>query len=187
MTTLFRPLSALLLLILMGFAGLIQAQSNGGYIVELVIFSNPSAQLGAAEVPEFDWTDGPTQLRVTARGDVRRIDSSRYRLAGEVNKLQAQNYQVLLHQAWVQPEDPDLTIAVNEGAPLGDIYPAQALVKIGRERLLEAHVTAWVTRQIGDAGQLVSDRLHQIRRLRLNETHYLDHQNMGVLINISRN
>ena len=187
MTTFSRPLYALLLLLLIGFASQASAQSNSGYIVELVIFSNPSAQLGAAEVPSIDWADSATQLSTTARGDVQRIDSSRYRLTGDVSKLQAQNYQVLLHQAWVQPDDPDMTIAVNDGALMGEVYPAQALIRLGRERLLEAHVTAWVTRQIGDAGQLVSDRLHQIRRLRLNETHYLDHQNMGVLITISRN
>lgn len=184
MTTL-RSLQLLALLTLCGWLGLAQAQSQNQYQVELVIFSQPSAQLTRGTEPAYDWADRATKLSQTTRGDVRSLDSSRHSLSSEAGKLSAQGYKVVLHKAWTQPDDKNLVIAIHEGQELDGVYPVQALISLGRERLLEVDITAWINNQTRD-GEIVSERIKQIRRLRLDETHYLDHQSMGMLIRISR-
>ncbi|WP_022962371.1 CsiV family protein [Halopseudomonas pelagia] len=181
-----RSLQLLALLTLCGWMGLAQAQSQNNYQVELVIFSQPSAQLTPGTAPSYGWADQATKLGETTRSDVRILDSSRHRLSSDAGKLSAQGYKVVLHQAWTQPDDNNLVIAVHEGQEMDGVYPVQALISLGRERLLEVDITAWINNQTQER-ELVSERIKQIRRLRLNETHYLDHQSMGMLIRISRN
>ncbi|MFN3580863.1 MAG: CsiV family protein [Pseudomonas sp.] len=182
MKSVIRPLQLALLLLLTFTAALTQAQS--AYQVEVVIFTQPSAQITGGSPPGFNWADQAIDLDSTARSDVRRLDSSRHSLGSDASKLSAQGYQVLLHQAWVQPEDASLAVAVHEGQEFDSQYPVQALVSLGRERLLEVDVSAWINSET--ASGVVTDQLRQKRRLRLNETHYLDHQSMGMLIRVSR-
>lgn len=183
--TSLRSLPLLAFLVLFSWMGLAQAQSQNAYQVEVVIFSQPSAQLTPGTPPSYAWADQATLLSETARSDVRSLDSSRHRLSSDASKLSSQGYKVVLHQAWTQSDDSNLVVAIHEGQEMGGIYPVQALVRLGRERLLEVDVTAWINNQTQN-GEMVSERLKQIRRLRLDETHYLDHQSMGMLIRISR-
>lgn len=182
----FRPLHLLALLVLSSWLGLAQAQSQNTYQVEVVIFSQPSAQLTPGTPPSYDWADQATLLSETARSDVRQLDSSRHRLSSDAGKLSSQGYKVVLHQAWTQPDDGHLVVAVHEGQDMDGVYPVQALVRLDRKRLLEVDVTAWLNSQTQNQ-EIVSERIKQIRRLRLDETHYLDHQSMGMLIRVSRN
>lgn len=184
--TSFRSLQLLVLLTLCSWIGLAQAQSQNNYQVELVIFSQPSAQLTPGTAPSYGWADQATKLSETTRSDVRMLDTSRHRLSSDAGKLSAQGYKVVLHQAWIQPDDKNLLIAVHEGQEMDAVYPVQALISLGRERLLEVDITAWLNNQTQDR-ELISERIRQTRRLRLNETHYLDHQSMGILIRISGN
>ncbi|MBQ0744794.1 MAG: hypothetical protein KBT85_16000 [Pseudomonas sp.] len=183
--TSLRSLQLLTILALSGWMGLAQAQSQNTYQVEVVIFSQPSAQLTPGTAPSYDWADQATDLTVTTRSDVRNLDSSRLELSSDAGKLSAQGYKVVLHKAWTQPDDSSLAVAVHEGQEMGGIYPVQALVSLGQERLLEVDITAWINNQTQN-GEIVSERIKQIRRLRLDETHYLDHQSMGMLVRISR-
>ncbi|MFO7706479.1 MAG: CsiV family protein [Halopseudomonas sp.] len=181
----FRALQLLTLLVLSGWLGLAQAQSQNTYQVEVVIFAQPSAQLTPGTVPSYGWADQATRLSETTRSNIRSLDSSRFQLSSDAGKLSSKGYKVVLHQAWTQPDDSDLVIAVHEGQEMDGVYPVQALVSLGREQMVEVDVTAWINNQTQDR-ELVSERIKQTRRLRLDETHYLDHQSMGMLVRISR-
>lgn len=183
--TSLRSLQLLAILVLSSWIGLAQAQSQNNYRVEVVIFSQPSAQLTPGTAPSYGWADSATQLSETTRSDVRSLDSSRLELSSDASKLSSQGYKVVLHRAWTQPDDRSLAVAVHEGQEMGGVYPVQALVSVGEERLLAVDITAWINNQTQD-GDIVSERIKQIRRLRLNETHYLDHQSMGMLVRVSR-
>lgn len=66
----------------------------------------------------------------------------------------------------------------------GDLlYPVQGLVSLDTDPL-SARVTLWLNH--ATAAEPVSERLQTTRRLRLDETHYLDHRSLGALIRISQ-
>ena len=158
------------------------------YLVELVVFSQPDAQLVPSAPLEQDWEAQSIKLDDTARSDVRSIDPVRYQLTDDVQKLESHGYQVKLHQAWIQPADTNLSVAVHQGASLETdvpLYPTQGLVSL-EEEPLTAHVTLWLNHITSHLDEPVSERLQTTRRLRLNETQYLDHKSMGALIRISR-
>lgn len=183
--TFLRSLQLLALLFLSVWLGLAQAQSQNTYQVEVVIFSQPSAQLTPGTAADYSWADQAVQLSETTRSNIRSLDNSQFQLSSDASKLSTQGYKVVLHQAWTQPDDSELVIAVHEGEEMDGVYPVQALVSLGREQMVEVDVTAWINNQTQDR-ELVSERIKQTRRLRLDETHYLDHQSMGMLIRISR-
>jgi hypothetical protein len=96
-----------------------------------------------------------------------------------------------MHNAWIQPTDSRLKVAVHQGERLGDHFPVEAVVGLQRNQdSLTLDVKAWrhmaARDQTDQNGTLVSEQLHQIRRLRLDEVHYLDHQSMGMLVKVSR-
>jgi hypothetical protein len=186
-----RMTQSLLLLTLVFMATVTQAQSESAYQIEVILFTQPSAQISGGRTPDFDWANEAVMLEETARSDVRKLDSTQHRLDREAGKLTAQGYQILMHNAWIQPADSRLTVAVHQGESLGDHYPIEAVVGLQRSAdSLALDVKAW--RHIAVRGQtdqdstLVSEQLHQIRRLRLDEVHYLDHQSMGMLVRVSR-
>jgi hypothetical protein len=165
----------------------VQAQDLGAYQVETIVFAQPSAPLSGSRTPEYNWADDAVVLEDTARSDVRKLDVTQHRMDREADKLAASGYQILMHQAWIQPADSNLTVALHEGESLGEHYPVEAVVGLerGQESMLLG-VMAWrhtgVRSQDGLANTVVSEKLHQSRRLRLDEVHYLDHQSMGMLV-----
>lgn len=178
-------LQPLLAAVLLSSSLLAQAQE---YLVELVVFSQPGAQLLPAALPGHDWADRATELDETVRGDVRSIDPGRHQLDGDARKLQNNGYQIRMHRAWTQPADGYLSVAVKDGENLAAInedplYPVQGLVTLDGDPLT-ARVTLWLNHATGAAP--VSERLQTTRRLRLDETHYLDHRSLGALIRVSR-
>lgn len=183
--TSLRSLQLLAILALSGWMSLAQAQSQNSYQVEVVIFSQPSAQLTPGTAPDYGWAEQATHLTETTRSDVRSLDSSRLALSSDASKLRSQGYKIVLHKIWTQPDNKGLAVAVHEGEEIDGLYPVQALLSLGQERLLEVDITAWINNRTQD-GEFVSERIKQIRRLRLDETHYLDHQSMGMLVRISR-
>ena len=127
----------------------------------------------------------------TARADVRSIDKTRYQLDSQVRKLEQSGYEIYLHQAWSQPLDNDLVVALHRGQADNGIYPVQGLVRLSQENLTELQVAFWRNRPAAGLGiqsssSVVSEQLHQTRALRPNEVHYLDHQSLGMLVTISR-
>jgi hypothetical protein len=162
------------------------ALAQESYIVEVVFFSQPGGQIAAAHSPDPDWTANAIDLANTARADVRPIDPSRHRLEQQAAQLSRQGYRVHLHRAWTQPAGADLTVAVEE-PPVGGIVPVQGLVTLAQDRPLEVAVNFWRNHATGGDQRVVSEQLQQRRRLRLDETHYLDHQSLGMLVRVSRN
>lgn len=168
-------------IVLFGASWLLGAGAHADtYILEVVLFSQPSAQWQQAEPPHWSWADQATLLEQSARSDLRGIDSSRHQLQRDAERLTGNGYQVLLHRAWEQPADPDLQVAVHAGESRGDLYPAQGLVSLSSQGALQVDLEFWLNRDQG------SEHLQQSRRLRLNETHYLDHQSLGMLVRVWR-
>lgn len=156
------------------------AAQASSYLVEVLLFSQPSPSWQHGEAPHWSWADQAVQLEQTTRSDLQRIDPTRYQLQRDADRLSSSGYKVLLHTAWQQPADADLQIALHQGENQGDLYPVQGLVTLTSERPLEIDLQFWLNRADG------SEKLHHLRRLRLDETHYLDHQSLGLLVRISR-
>lgn len=186
-----RTLQQLALLSLTILATAAQAQMADTYQVEAIVFAQPSAPIGGNRTPDIQWSDDAVMLDETARSDVRRLDDTQLRLDREANKLRAQGYQILMHSAWVQPADRSMKVAVHGGESLGDHYPVEAVVGLQRgQEAMQVDVKAWRHTAVGAPGEatsrIVSEQLNQTRRLRPDETHYLDHQGMGMLVRITR-
>lgn len=180
--TLLKPLLATLLLC----AG-IQAQAQE-YLVELVVFGQPGAQLVPAASPDHDWADRAVRLEEGFHSEVRTVDPHRHQLEAEARKLESNGYQIKLHRAWQQPADSYLSVAVHQGPVLTtedsqQLYPAQALVSLS-DAPLAAKVTLWLNH--ATAAEPVSERLQVTRSLRLDQTYYLDHRSLGALIRVTR-
>ncbi|WP_193074151.1 CsiV family protein [Pseudomonas sp. FME51] len=179
----FRLLAALTLL---SCSALAQAQ----YLVEVVVFSQPGAQIVPGASPEHDWDWQAVSLDATTRSDVRSIDRTRYSLDSQTSKLAAKGYTIRLHRAWTQPADSDLTVALHEGGNLaapngGSLYPVQGVISLDGDPLT-AKVTFWLNHASEGMAEPISERLQSTRRLRANEIYYLDHKSMGLLIRISK-
>ena len=180
MKLLSKLLSIALLSTLAGFSLVASAEE---YLVEVVFFGQPSAPLVQGSNPELDWEVDAVDLENTARTDVRAIDQAR--------KLEQNGYQIYLHQAWSQPLDNDLVVALHRGNPENGVYPIQGLVNLRQATLTELKVAFWRNRsaaelQLQSETPLISEFLHQTRALRPGEVHYLDHQSLGMLVTISR-
>lgn len=158
------------------------------YMIELVVFGQPGAQLVPAALPDPDWADRAVLLDGGFNDQVRAVDSHRHQLEAEARKLESSGYQIKLHRAWQQPADSHLSVALHEGPALvtadgQQLYPAQALVSLS-DTPLAARVTLWLNHPT--AADPVSERLHVTRNLRLDQTHYLDHRSLGALIRVTR-
>jgi hypothetical protein len=188
MKQLSNVLGLLLLTTLLAAAPIAQAED---YLVEVVFFGQPSSPLVQGTPPDLDWSADAVDLASTARADVRSIDKTRYQLDSEVRKLEQSGYEIYLHQAWSQPLDNDLVVALHRGQADNGIYPVQGLVRLSQENLTELQVAFWRNRPAAGLGiqsssSVVSEQLHQTRALRPNEVHYLDHQSLGMLVTIRR-
>tara|TARA_R110000764_G_scaffold112761_8_gene199751 strand:+ start:5998 stop:6564 length:567 start_codon:yes stop_codon:yes gene_type:complete len=166
------------------------AQSADEYLVEVVFFGQPSAPIVAGTPPDLDWADNAVKLDETTRSDVRAIDPTRFQLDQDARKLEQKGYQIYLHQAWSQPLDNNLDVALSKGQADNGIFPVQGLVNLSQDKLMEIAVSFWRNRAASEVqmsgASIVSENLHQRRALRLNETHYLDHQSLGMLVRVSR-
>lgn len=179
---------ALICLIIMPSA--VQAQSSENVVVEVAFFSQPSSRLLPAEPTDPDWADQALVLSETANSQVRQIDPTRHELSDEVNRLTQQGYRLHLHKAWTQPLGLGNAVAIAGGdtpaaAMSEQLQRVQGLVMLDQSRGLEANVAFWLNHTAAD-GSVVSEKLSQTRKLRLDETHYLDHPSLGILIRVWR-
>ena len=163
-----------------------QAQSASGaesVIVELAVFSQPSARLLPSQPAELGWDDAAVALHETANPEVRSIAPARYELSDEMQRLTQQGYTLQLHTAWTQPLGMSTPVAVTEGDNAGTAR-TQALVSLEQDNSLKAQIAFWLNHVAAD-GSLVSERLAQSRNIRLGETHYFDHPSLGALLRVS--
>lgn len=160
------------------------ATGTESVIVELAVFSQPSARLLPAQPAELGWNDAAVILDETANAEVRSIAPARYDLSDEMERLARQGYTLQLHTAWTQPLGMAVPVAVTEGDAAGSAR-AQALVSLEQDTNLEAQIAFWLNHVTAD-GSVVSERLAQTRNIRLGETHYFDHPSLGALLRVSR-
>ncbi|GGD04296.1 CsiV family protein [Halopseudomonas salina] len=190
MNSVIRTLQLPALVAISVLASTVQAQDAGTYQVEAIVFAQPSAPISGNRAPDYNWANDAVMLEDTARSDVRKLDVTQLRMDREADKLAANGYRILMHQAWIQPADSNLKVAIHQGETLGEHYPVEAVLGLERaEESMALEVKAWrhtgTRSQDGQADSIVSEKLHQSRRLRLNEVHYLDHQSMGMLVRVN--
>jgi hypothetical protein len=149
------------------------------YRVDLVLFRHASP-LEASKRAPYDWAGGSRALeRSTERQPALEHITARL--------TPAEGYQVLLQRAWEQPvNDNGQAIALHQGQRHFEHYPIQGVLKLRPGRYVQTDVTFWVNR-FGDYGQLLaSERLTQRVRLVPGRLTYIDHDSLGLLIELKR-
>lgn len=173
------PTLALLPLILCLLLNTSAAVAAGLYQVEVIVFRQGNEPLTASQPAPDDWSLGaqpvdPTQERSTA-------------LNSEARKLNPANgYQVLLHKAWSQNIDGNVSrVMLSSGDEQFGHFPVEAVLHFSQARFIDLEADLWVN-QFDDSGLITSsERLKQGSRLKTSELTYLDHGSLGLLIRIS--
>nr|WP_272890414.1 CsiV family protein [Stutzerimonas stutzeri] len=149
------------------------------YRVEVLLFRH-DAPLQASQRAPVDWAKGAHMLERSAeRQPV--LEAVAERLSAEPG------YQLLLHRAWRQPiTDNSKAIALHQGQRHFEHYPIQGVLQLRPGRYMQTDVTFWINR-FGDYGQLLaSERLTQRVRLVPGRLTYIDHDSLGLLIELKR-
>jgi len=99
-------------------------------------------------------------------------------------------YRVLLHGAWIAPipdRDAPLPMLIQTGDRSGDRWRVEGTIAVTLGRYLHADVALRLLLDpLPGAAAAAPDylELHELRRLRSGELHYLDHPRFGVLLQI---
>ena len=145
------------------------------YKIELVVFSQnmPNTEVFDQTESRIAWPK-----RVVNRASYKKVSPEYMNLDGSFAQLaRVQNYQALMHVAWVQPvKENSLSTAVKISNAAGTI---NGFFRIQRGHLV--HMIADIEYSQGP----VIYRLNEKRRFKLNETHYLDHPKFGILARVS--
>ncbi|MEX6502466.1 CsiV family protein [Pseudomonas zhanjiangensis] len=170
---------ALLPLLLLSLLGAPAAFAAGLYQVEVIVFRQAGEPIPASQLAPDDWDQGAQP-----------IDASRERsttLDSQAAKLSPANgYRVLLHKAWAQNLDGNLSsISLSGGNQQFGHFPVEGTLHIKQGRFIDLDADLWVN-QFDDSGVLnSSERLKQGSRLKTGELTYLDHGSLGLLVRIS--
>jgi len=145
------------------------------YKIELVVFSQnmPNTEVFDQTQSRIAWPK-----HVVNRASYKKVSPEYMNLDGSFAQLaRVQNYQALMHVAWVQPvKENSLSTAVKISNAAGTI---NGFFRIQRGNLV--HMIADIEYSPGR----VIYRLNEKRRFKLNETHYLDHPKFGILARVS--
>jgi len=156
-----------------------QVHAEALYRVELILFRH-ATPLEASQHAPYDWARQarPLERRAERQPALEHIAA---RLTPE------QGYQVLLHRAWQQPvSDDGPAITIHQGQRHFEHYPIQGTLKLRTGRYMQTDMTFWVNR-FGEYGQLLaSERLTQRVRLVPGRLTYIDHDSLGLLIELRR-
>ncbi len=154
-----------------------QALADTLYRVELILFRHAAALEASRPAPP-DWAHG---TRLLARADERApaLHDVAARLSPD------RGYQILMQRAWQQRIANDgETIALTQGDRRFEHYPLQGRLKLRPGRYIQADAVFWVNR-FGEHGQLLaSERLQQRVRLEPRKLNYMDHDSLGLLIEL---
>ena len=149
------------------------------YKIELVIFSQnmPNTEVFDQTESRIAWPK-----HVVNRTSYKKISPEYMNLDGSFAQLsRVQNYQALMHVAWVQPvKENSLSTAVKISNAKGTI---NGFFRIQRGHLV--HMIADIEYSPESYVGSVIYRLNEKRRFKLNETHYLDHPKFGILARVS--
>ncbi|CJL07293.1 Protein of uncharacterised function (DUF2803) [Streptococcus pneumoniae] len=156
-----------------------QVHAEALYRVELILFRH-ATPLEASQHAPYDWARQARPLEPRAERQPA-LEHIAARLTPE------QGYQVLLHRAWQQPvSDDGPAIAIHQGQRHFEHYPIQGTLKLRTGRYMQTDMTFWVNR-FGEYGQLLaSERLTQRVRLVPGRLTYIDHDSLGLLIELRR-
>lgn len=156
-----------------------QVHAEALYRVELILFRH-ATPLEASRHAPYDWARQalPLERRAERQPALEHIAARR---------TPEQGYQVLLHRAWQQPvSDDGPAIAIHQGQRHFEHYPIQGTLKLRPGRYMQTDTTFWVNR-FGEYGQLLaSERLTQRVRLVPGRLTYIDHDSLGLLIELRR-
>ncbi len=171
-----RNLVALLIL------GLLSVSSHAGeklYKIELVIFAQdmPNTEVFDQTESRIAW---PRNL--LNQSAYQQVDSANMRLHGSYDQLaRGQNYKALMHLAWMQSVRANrLSSAVQISNAEGTI---NGFFRLQRGNLIQMIVDIEYSPDTYGDGLIY--RLHEKRRFKLNEIHYLDHPKFGILARVS--
>lgn len=156
-----------------------QAFAEALYRVEVLLFRHDTALLASQRAPS-DWADDAQPLERSAeRQPV--LESIAEKLSAEPG------YELLLHRAWRQPiREGGKAIALHQGPRHFEHYPLQGVLKVRPGRYMQTDVTFWANR-FGEYGQLLaSERLTERVRLVPGRLTYIDHDSLGLLIELRR-
>ncbi|MBK3867881.1 hypothetical protein GFL09_09290 [Pseudomonas stutzeri] len=147
------------------------------YRVEVILFRH-ATPLEASQRAPYDWAQGARPLARSAERQPA-WETLAARLAPD------RGYKVLLRRAWQQRvTDSGEPIALHQGRPHFEHYPIEGTLKLQPGRYMPAEVSFWVNR-FGDHDQLLaSERLTQRLRLVPGRLTYIDHDSLGLLIEL---
>ena len=145
------------------------------YKIELVIFEQdmPNTEIFDQTESEIVWPK-----KVVDRLSYQQVDTEFLMLKDSYRKLaRSRNYRPLMHVAWIQKvKSNQYSTAVQITNPEKTI---NGFFRLQRGNLV--HMIADIEYSSGDT----IFRLNEKRRFKLNETHYLDHPQFGVIARIS--
>jgi hypothetical protein len=188
-----RPIHSLLLLLAAALPAVAVAEV---YQVDLIVFGQGGID---GEAPQ------PVQVADTDRA-IDPSDASRLRNAGIqgvtdgpghlialwAGLARGRRYEQLAHLSWVQVNPPEVrgpALHVTAGGtidtPSGQVHALDGSVALHGGFYLHVDTDlVWTTRAAD--GTLASWRIEENRRLRLNETHYIDGGRLGVITRVTR-
>ena len=170
---------ALLPLILLSLLHAPAVFAAGLYQVEVIVFRQAGEPIPASQPAPDDWDQGAQPIDAGSE----RTPS----LGSQAAKLTPANgYQVLLHKAWSQHLDGNLSsVSLSGGSQQFGHFPVEGTLHIKQGRFIDLEADLWVNQF--DVGGLLSssERLKQGSRLKSGELTYLDHGSLGLLIRIS--
>jgi len=160
------------------------ANARNTYRVEVIIFRQsqvPSSSEDHAAAPEGRGFGDKRDVGSTAPAVVRLLEDSELQMTTLAQQM-ARNgtVKVLVHRGWLQSATP---WGHHVGLPLDqfgiDVPDLRGTLYLERGDLL--HFGAWL--QLGSAPVYT---LSELRKVRFNEKHYLDHPAFGVVVQVSQ-
>lgn len=151
------------------------------YDIEMLIFERPDDASGERwpEAPgEPDMSNALAPLRVSLNGPAMPAVDTERALSATARSLSRRGMRVVVHELWrqdVQDRDSRTWLAIE--APM-----LRGLVRISKGRYL--HLDTDLLLEQSDSAQTYRIQLH--RRMRSDETHYIDHPRLGILITARR-
>jgi len=189
------------MLLALGFALLCAAPARAAdYEIEVIVFRHVVADVGqwsaSQPLPDFG---AARRLTEEAAAEARlppqpfaRLPATMHRLAGAEKLLaRAGAYEVLAHAAWRQPDSVAAPVYVGDSAPAAPTAPDNGGLAPVRPRA-EGSVTLQVAkpqlRILTDFVVLAGEtpvHVRSTRNLRPGELHYLDHELLGILLQVT--
>ncbi|WP_084684996.1 CsiV family protein [Methylohalobius crimeensis] len=149
------------------------ASTPGWYQMAVVVFAQPvDTDEDLSDQPSFPWPEDMRQPSPLVADAQSGLYSAYDRLR------RSRDYRPLLHTAWVQPAYPQ---RINAPYHIGAFDSSvEGVVRLQRGEYLRVLVDMEYRAPDGTV-----HRLSEKRRVKFNETHYLDHPAFGVLIRVS--